>query len=67
MNDTAPAPGSDEDLLAIRPATYDRVSGSALMLSGFFTALLGVQTYAVVRLVPWTILVIAIMLALGLG
>jgi len=66
MNGPTSVSGSDEDLSAIRPGVSDRVGGSALMLAGFFTVLLGIQTYVVVRLVAWTVLVVVTMFVVGL-
>ncbi len=40
---TEPAGREDADLVAITPTVLARVAGGALALSGFFTALLGVQ------------------------
>jgi hypothetical protein len=55
----------EDDIRALLPTTGTRVAGALLLLAGFFTALLGVQTLLILRLQGLAVGIIVVELVLG--
>lgn len=57
----------NEDIEALRAPILSRAAGAALTLTGIFTLVLGLQTWAVLYMAGWRAAVPFVMLAFGAG